>query len=447
MPTQTPDFWQRIQNFLTDKNRVGIKKGQPADSGSARAPVYHNPAENVRPGLDYPAKGSPPRPRGPSTPATRGARPPSAYFGDIDAAGNITTPDIAGLADTALPDIRSAEERETVRAQGELDKTEQAVLNRETQTESDLRQGINKADIAEREIGGIAEAGKVETAKLPGAVKADVEGIADEFKKISDVDISKIESLGREAVGMALDGKNAAAQAAVEAQQGTTRNAITQINADPSIPQSRKTAMIAQIQTQSSMAIASTIGTNIKDFTAMQTSAMTATMQSVGSAMQSRDAIIGQLGGAEINAVSSAHEAAAGLMKGYDDMAANAVQGAEQLRFQYNNLREVSRQTNNETDLALLQDEFYVGGMPVDFKMTNLQLTRDMMGTDFSMMLQNAGFKTMQEAVAAGNAAAQQTMLYSAMAPFMSGPMAMGLSFLPSLIGGGGGAGGLFGAR
>jgi hypothetical protein len=366
-------------------------------------------------------------------------------MGSIDSEGNIITPDVRGLANEAIPDLKKAEEAETVRAQGELDKTEQAVLNREVQTEHDITRGISKADTAETEIHGIAEAGKVETAKLPGQVKADIEGIADEFKKTSDVDIGKIESLGREAVGMALDGKNSAAQAAIEAQQGTTRNAIAQINADPSIPPSRKTAMIAQIQAQSSMAIASTIGTNIKDFTAMQTGAMTATMQSVGSAMQSRDAIIGQLGGAEINAVSSAHEAAAGLMKGYDDMAANAVQSAEQLRFQYNNLREVSRQTNNETDMQLLGQEFYVGGMPVDFKTTNLQLTRDMMGTDFSMMLQNAGFKTMQEAIAAGNSQAQQMMFYQMLAPMMSGPSAAALSFVPGMLGMGGASGSLGG--
>ena len=430
-----PNFWQRIQNFLTDKNRVGIRRGQPPDAAPTPEGGHEKP---LGPG---PKPREPQRGEGPQRNRLR----PSTYMGDVsqEPGGPIEPPDVGKLADVAIPDLQRAETTEVTKARKELSETEQAAAGREGKTERDIARGIRGADAAQEEIGGIAEAGKVTAEELPGKVKADIEGITDEFKATTDVDIGKIESLGREAVGMALDGKNAAAQAAVEAQQGSVRNAIAQITADTSIPQSRKTAMIAQIQMQGSMQIAATVGTNIKDFTAMQTNAMTATMQSVGSAMQSRDAILGQLGGAEINAVASAHETAAGLMKGYDDMAAGAIQSAEQLKYQYNTLAQTARDSNNANDLQLLGQEFYVGGMPVDFKMTNLQLLRDMQQSDFAMQLQSRGYKTMEEAIAKGDQWAKQTMLYQMLAPFLPGPVAMIGSFMGgSLMGGGQGGGG-----
>lgn len=361
--------------------------------------------------------------------------PPSGFNGSIDAQGNVTPPNVGGLMNTKLPKLNEAQNGEIKNANAALTGTEGNVAQREQRMEGDITSGIKSADYAVGQIQGIAGQGKAADAALPGQVKSDIEGITNEYKASTDVDIGKIESLGREAVGMAMQGKNAAAQATVEAQQASTRAAEAQINADPNIPPSRKTAMIAQIRTQSSMQIASTVGANIKDFTALQVGAMTQTMQSVGSAMTARNSVLGQLGGAEISAVASAHETAAGLMKGYDDMQASAIQAGEQLRFQYNNLRQVSRQTNNATDLELLGDRFYVGGMPVDFKLTDLQLTRDMMGTDFSMQLQARGFETMQQAVAAGDSWAKQTSMFQMLSQFLPGPLSMlGSMVLPAVM-------------
>ena len=434
MPAQTPNFWQRIQNFLTDKNRVGIRRGQSPDAPTTPA----TPAPTTR--TDYPAKGGAQAGTTPRRQLARLSPDMTSHFGSVgvEPGSPITPPDVQGLAKTAIPDLQTKEQTEVARAETALGGTEERATAREAAGTADIEAGKTSADQAAADIGNIAASGKVIAADLPAAVKADTEGVANEFKATTDVDIGKIESLGREAVGMALDGKNAAAQAAVEAQQGSVRSAIAQINGDPSIPQSRKTAMIAQIQTQGSMQIAAVVGANIKDFTAMQTGAMTATMSAVGSAMTSRDAVLGQLGGAEINAIASAHETAAGLMKGYDDMATTAIQGAEQLKFQYNTLAQTARDTNNANDLQLLADDHYVGGMPVDFTMTNLQLTRDMMQTDFATQLQARYFKTIEEAIAKGDQWAQQTMLYQMMAQFLPGPVAM----IGSMVLGGGAGGG-----
>ena len=441
---------QGIRNLFGDKdpNKPGIQRTAPKPA-AAPAPVEdtQKPPPGwrpiVRPG-EAPATNVERYQAGAGTKKVKAAKDslPSAYAGSIDEEGNVTPPDVMGLADVALPGIETAQGKEIKEARGALAQTGADVKWREQQTARDIRAGVGSLEQARADIVERAEAGKEVAGQLPGAVKADVSGIADEYKRTTDVDIGKIESLGREAVGMALDGKNAAAQAAVQAQQGATQNAISQINADPSIPQSRKTAMIAQIQTQSSMQIAATVGANIKDFTALQTGAMTSTMQAVGSAMTARNQSLADLGGAEINAVASAHETAAGLMKGYDDMAASATQNAEQLRYQYNTLRQTARQMNNDTDLQLLGEKFYVAGMPVDFKMTNLQLTRDMLGTDFSMQLQSRGFENMQEAIEKGDAWAQQTMAYSAIAPYLPGWASAGLSFLSMLMPKGGSGGG-----
>lgn len=363
---------------------------------------------------------------------------PSSYFGQAaDPDKPIETPDIPGVADEMLPDITEAGKAETERAEESLADTSAKVEEREGRMEEDITRGIRGAFRASDEIQDIAEQGRAGVEGLPDRVKEDIEGITNEYKQQTDVDIGKIESLGREAVGMAMDGKNAAAQAAVQAQQGATRNAIAQINADPSISPSRKTALIAQITTQSSMQIAATVGANIKDFTAMQTNAMTSTMNAVAGAMTARNQSLAALGGAEINAVASAHETAAGIMKGYDDLAANAIQGAEQLRFQYNQLRETSRAMNNEVDLQLLGEEFYVGGMPYDFKVMDYNFLKDAMGTDFSMQLQARGYANMEEAMKDGDAFAQQNMFWQMLSQFLPGPLAMIGSFIaPGMMGG-----------
>lgn len=388
------------------------------------------PADDGTTGTAKPHTLSPPSLTDPAGPP---ADPPSDRFGSAaDPNEPITTPDIAGLADEALPDLKETAAAEMEGAETDLAAVEGRVGDRAETGVAEAEAGITSVDTATEEIRGITTAGKEEVSGLPDRVRQDIQGIADKFKEITDVDVGRIESLGREAVGLAMTGKNAAAQAAVEAAQASTRSAISQINADTSIPQSRKTALIAQIRAQSSMSIASVIGSNIREFTALQTNAMTATMQSVGSALTSRGAIIGQLGTAEINAVSGAHETAADIMSGYDEMSSNAVQNAEQLRFNYNTMRDNARATNNQTDLQVLGEQFYVGGMPYDFKLTDLQLMRDMMGSDFGMQLQARGYQTMEEAIADGDAWAKQTMLMQTLGQFLPGPAAMALSFFLS---------------
>lgn len=431
---------QLIQGLRTrlgdkDPNVPGIQRtATPTVTTPKGAPPRTTTTSSNLP--DYPVKGQPPG--GSRTSTTSRVPKPGEYMGSIDAQGNIITPNVGGAADVALPDITKAEGKEVTRANAALGATRAAVGGREGKTEGEITSALGSANLDEARNLAEIKAGRKEAADLPEQVKADISGITDEFKKTSDVDIGKIESLGREAVGMALDGKNAAAQAAVEAQQGSVRNAIAQINSDPNIPQSRKTAMIAQIQTQSSMQIASTIGANIATFTKMQTDAMTSTMQSVGSAMQSRDAIIGQLGGAEINAVASAHEASAGLMKGYDEMSVASRQNAEQVKFQYNTLRQTMRAQKDEVGMQLLADDHYVGGMPTDFGIMNWGMLNGIMESDMRLKFQGKAYQTLAEGIAKGDAGAQQTMLMQAVNQFTSGPTAGILDGLILAFGGGG---------
>lgn len=327
----------------------------------------------------------------------------------------ITPPDVAGVAQQALPEISQAGAEEVKGAKQALAGTKEGVAGREQRMEKDIGYGVETARQMAQRGEDIAAEGKANVANLPAQVKADVAGIANDYKQQTDVDIGKIESLGREAVGMAMQGKNAAAEAAVQAQQASSRNAIAQINADPNIPQSRKTAMIAQITTQSSMQIAATVGANIKDFTAMQVGAMTQTMQAVGSAMTARNQSFAALGGAEINAVASAHETAAQITKGYDDLQMAARQSSEQLKFQYNNLRQTSRAMNDDVAMQLLDKDFYVGGMPYDFRMMDYNLLNDAISRDFGLQLQARGLRGIEEATQQGDEFAQQQMLLSFM--------------------------------
>ena len=326
---------------------------------------------------------------------------PGSYMGQVGQTPGspIVTPNIAALANDTMPQITSAEQGERANAAAATGTARASQGARELGVGTATEQGIVDARQMAQRGEDIAAAGKADVAQLPEQVKNDIQGIADSYKRTTDVDIGKIESLGREAVGMAMEGKNAAAEAAVQAQQASTRSAISQINADPSIPQSRKTAMIAQIQTNSSMQIASTIGANIKDFTTLQTNAMAKVMDDVGSAMTARNQTLGVLGGAEIGAVASAHETAANISKGYDDLQMNARENEVQARTNYGNLRETSAQMNDEVGLQMLNNDYYVSGMPLDHTMLNLQTSYGFIKDDFAMGLQGRGMNIAEQAV------------------------------------------------
>lgn len=342
--------------------------------------------------------------------------------GSIDEEGVATPPDILPIADRAITDLDRLSEDEIARANTSLDATRDAAAGREGRTETDIEAGIEGAEDLAQRGEDIAQQGKEDVAGLPDRVAADIEGIADRYRQDTDVDVDRIEGLGREAVGMAMQGKNAAAEAAVAAQQGALRQAISQINADPNIPQSRKTAMIAQIRTQGAMSIAAVVGANIKDFTAMQVGAMTSTMNAVGAALVSRNQSLAVMGTAEINAISSAHQTVAEISKGYDDLAMNASTMSAQLTFQYNNLRNTARDMNNATDLAILNDDHYVGGMPYDFRMMDYNMTRSALTSDFKLKLEASAYNTMREAAAAGEQWAKDAFVAQMLAEALPGP-------------------------
>lgn len=309
-------------------------------------------------------------------------------------------PDIRGTYEEKIPGVLEAGEQEVKEGQAAVEQVEGDIARRESRSEADIQRALNRVESSKQETLGVAEAGKEYVTGLPERVKADTNELITKFQQQSEIDVNRIESIGREAADAAMQGKNSAAQAAVSAQQNSTRNAIAQINADPNIPASRKTAMIANIQSQSSMAIAATVGANIKDFTAMQVGALTATMQSVGSALESRNQVTGQLAGASIAAVAGAHETAAQLNKGYDDMKSQAIANADQMKFNYNQLRIGMRQSNNQAGLALLGEKARVSALPLDFKMLDLNLSMKAITDSFAMDMQEKGLSIAERQVA-----------------------------------------------
>lgn len=418
-PPPPPDVQARIDAGLP----TGYGYALPGPAGEQRTPGTPTPSRTVR------ARAGDPISRDPSlTPPPEPL--PGEFAGSIDEEGNVTPPDIMGAADEAIGDLRTLSEEETERAERELEETEGRIGERETRTEEDIAAGIRDAEGVAQRGEDIARQGREDVAGLPGRVREDIEGIADRYRQETDVDIGHIESLGREAVGMAMEGRNTAVEAAVSAQQNSLRQAISQINADPNIPQSRKTAMIAQIRTQGSMAIAATVGANIQAFTQMQTTAMTATMNAVGTAMTARNQSMATLGTAEINAISNAHQTAADISKGYDDLQMEARTNSAHMALSYNQLRNTARDMNNTTDLAMLDNNFYVYGMPYDFRTMDYQHTLTALGDDMATQLQAHGYETMQDAMAAGEEWAQKAFFSQLLETAIGGPAGTILSLL-----------------
>lgn len=334
---------------------------------------------------------------------------------------DISTQPLKDLPGKKLPGIQQAGEQEIREGKAAVAETEADIAARESRSEGDISRGMQSAYRAKEATLGVAEAGQETTDKLPERVAADVDKRVTEANQRADIDVGRIESIGREAASAAMEGKNAASQAAVAAQQNSTRTAIAQINADPNIPQSRKTAMIANINSQSSMAIAATVGANIKDFTAMQVGALTSTMQSVGAALQTKTQVTGQLAATGIQAIASAHEAAANLHKGYDDMKAGAIANAEQTKYNYNTLRTTMRQNNNQVSLALLGEKARVSALPLDFKMLDYQLTSDAIKNSLALDFQGKGLSIMEQQVVQSQKDAGLQMMMGILGAFMPG--------------------------
>jgi hypothetical protein len=336
-----------------------------------------------------------------------------------------------------LKSLEGLAETETAAAEESLQKAETAISGREADTETQLAEGRERLDATVQAADDIADQAKQDASQLPGQVQDALSGIADKYKETTDVDIDRIEGLGREAVGIALEGKNAAAQAAVSAQQQAMRNAEAKINADPNIPPGRKSALIAQLRVTGSMQIATTIGANIKDFTALQTGAMVSTMQSVAAASTARNQSLAVLGGAEIQAVAGAYTKAADISAGFDELRINARNNADSIRFNYDNLTANYRDAKDGTSLALLDSENYVSQLPYDFMTNHFAIGQNILGTDFATKLQAGGYNNMLDALAAGEEWAKAATMSQLFMQMIPGPAGAILGFGSMLLGGG----------
>lgn len=360
------------------------------------------------------------------------------YMGSVDPeTGEATAPDIGGYGQQQLDKLEGLAQEEISQAKGSLGEAEEAISGREADTETQLAEGRARLDETVQATDDIAAQAKEDAAKLPEQVQNSLEGIADKYKETTDVDIDRIEGIGREAAAAALEGKNAAAQAAVSAQQQAMREAEAKINADPDIPAGKKSAMLAQLRVSGSMKIAETIGANIKDFTQMQTGALTATMNAVASASTARNQSLAAMGTAEMNAVSSAYEKASDISAGFDQMRINARANADSTRFNYDQLTANYRDAKDGTSLALLDAENSVSQLGYDFALNHYSIGRAILGDDFATKLQAGGYNNLLEAAADGQdwaKSATMAQLLMEMIPGGGGALAGVLALLGGLF-------------
>lgn len=360
------------------------------------------------------------------------------FAGSIDPeTGQVEAPAIGEFGAKSLKELEGLAETETTAAEDALKDAETDIAGREADTETQLAEGRERLDTTVQAADDIAEQAKQDASQLPGQVQDALSGIEDKYKETTDIDIDRIEGLGREAVGMAMEGKNAAAQAAVSAQQQAMRDAEARINADPNISAGRKSALLAQLRVNGSMQIATTIGANIKDFTALQTGAMVSTMQSVAAASTARNQSLAALGGAEMQAVAGAYMKAADISAGFDELRINARANADSTRFNYDNLTANYRDMKDGTSLALLDANNYVSQLPYDFALNHYAIGKDILGTDFAMKLQAGGYNNMQEALAAGEEWAKTVMTSQMFMEMIPGPVGAILGFGRLVLGGG----------
>jgi hypothetical protein len=359
------------------------------------------------------------------------------FTGEVDPeTGEAVAPEIGEFGEQSLEKLEDLSTAEMGAAGESLQEAETDIAGRETDTETQLAEGRDRLDTTVQAADDIAKLAKQDASQLPGQVQDALQGIADKYKETTDIDIDRIEGLGREAVGMAMEGKNAAAQAAVSAQQQAMRDAEARINADPNIPAGRKSALLAQLRVNGSMQIATTIGANIKDFTALQTGAMVSTMQSVAAASTARNQSLAALGGAEMQAVASAYDTAAKISAGFDELRINARNNADSIRFNYDNLTANYRDAKDGTTLALLDAENYVSQLPYDFALNHYAIGRDILGTDFATKLQAGGYNNMLEALAAGEEWAKTATMSQLFMDMIPGPAGAVLGFATMFLGG-----------
>lgn len=363
---------------------------------------------------------------------------PRGFEGEIDPeTGQATAPDIGEYGAQGIDTLQDLAATEVAESEESLQEAEAATTGREAETETQLAEGRERLDKTVEAVDDIAAAAKQDASDLPQRVSSDLEGIADKYKETTDIDIDRIEGLGREAVGMAMEGKNAAAQAAVAAQQQALRAAEARINADPNIPAGRKAALLAQLRVNGSMQIATTIGANIKDFTQLQTGAMVNTMNAVASASTARNQSLAALGGAEMQAVAGAHMKVADISAGFDERRIDARQQADSIRFNYDHLTANYRDAKDGTSLALLDANNYVSQLPYDFQTNHFAIGRDILGTDFATKLQAEGYNNLQEALDDGQEWARSAMMSQLFMQMIPGPWGAMLGGAAMLFGGG----------
>lgn len=365
----------------------------------------------------------------------KGDQQDSPFGSGADPDKDIKPPDIEGTVTQAREGMQEAHREEVARGEKALADTGEGIEDRYRSIEEDIRQGMDRADRTAEDAVSRAEEGQRMAQDLPEQVQRDLEQTRQGFEQQTAGDVDRVEGIGREAVAAAVEGKNAAAQAAVEAQQNSVRDTIANINANPDIPQSRKTAMIEQVRMQGAMSIASTVGKNIKDFTQMETDALSKTANNVGSMLSTQTGVRGQLAAVEMGAMAQTRQAAVELHRGFDQLALNAQKNRDQMEYNYNQMRASARTMQDQTQLKLLGEEQRVAGMPLDYQLMDYGLMQDALMRDFGLDMQARGMAMMEESIEQQDKFSR-SMLWSQIGGQIGGPIGAILGYAPALFGG-----------
>lgn len=344
-----------------------------------------------------------------------------------------TPPNYRGTIDPHRGDIQQSQIENGRNAQNRLENISQQAEGqtddfyaRMAHLQGDIR-GIEREGI--RDINDQAR----RVRELPGQVREGNDARIAQFEEQSNVDLDRIESIGREAVAATQQGRGTAVEAAVQAQQGEVQRQIAEINSNPDIPPSMKQSMISRIRLTGSMSIASTVGTTVAQFNANQTAALNNMATNLTSLMQQQDSSRAGLLGAAMQTESSASLAAAELGNQLVGMESSLRQWGQNARLQTETTREQARQWNNQFQAALVPTEMEAGNLITSAHVSDLQLDMQALQMQFEAQLRTGGLQLQMIMAQMGN---QNSLVNSILQGAQFGTTGMIMGGIGGVLGG-----------
>lgn len=239
--------------------------------------------------------------------------------------------------------------------------------------------------------------------RLPEDVRAANQQYIDQFADQSAADLDRIEAIGREAVAATQQGRYAAMEAAVQAQQGELQRMIADINANPDIPPSMKQSMISRVRLQGSMSIASTVGTTVAQFNEAQTSALNNMASNLTQLMSVQETSRAGLFGTAMQTESGARVAAAQLGTQITEMRNNLRQWTNNARTQTTQARFQAQTWRNQFQAALVPLQTEARSLVTQAHLTDLSLTMTGLQMQFESGLRVYSLEMMRAMSEAGN--------------------------------------------